>query len=207
MGVVRRFKDAFPDLLARTVQPDQGEKFLARLGVFSEDSPDCGGYDRNPRFLDSAHGKAQVFGLHHHHDSLGEEGFNDMIRQLGGHSFLNLRTAGIQIDHPAQVGKAGHPPLLRDIGDMDFAKERQKMVLAHGVEWYSGQCDHFIENLSFDQGKGTGERGIQPPEEVLIEFRNPAGGIFQSGPEGVFSNPFEDEPEALFNFAGIGHSE
>ncbi len=50
---------------------DEGEEFLAGLGIFQEDSPDGARHDRNPGFLESTHRKAEVFGLKDDHSSLG----------------------------------------------------------------------------------------------------------------------------------------
>jgi hypothetical protein len=49
------------------------------------------------------------------------------------------------------------------------------MVFAHGVKGDAGEGDHFVELLSFDQGKGPGKRGVEPAEQVPIEFGNAPG--------------------------------
>src|SRR5216683_2394514 len=85
-------------------------------------------------FLDATHHHAQMPGLDDHAYALWLDGVLDRLRNLRGQPLLDLQAARERFDEARYFAQADHFS-VGDVGHVDLAKKRQKVVLA--------QAEHF----------------------------------------------------------------
>ena len=66
------------------------------------------------------------------------------VRHLGCQPLLKLRTPGVTVHNPRQLGQAEHLPLPGDIGNVRLAYKGEQVMLAHGVQGDIADDDHLI---------------------------------------------------------------
>ena len=79
-------------------------------------------------FLNSTHLHAEVSGFDNDNDAKRLESVLYAVFDLCGHAFLNLQTAGEDINDTRYLAQSGYLA-VGDIGYMSFAEEGQEMVL------------------------------------------------------------------------------
>ena len=109
------------------------------------------------------------------------------VGDLRGQPFLHLRAFGIQIDKPRDLRKPGDPAVLAwDVPDVRHPVERNKVVLAGGVQRNLLDQHHFVV-LLVKGGVQHGIRiGVQPGEHLLVRPSDPRRGLLQPVPVGIF---------------------
>ncbi len=83
-----------------------------------------------------AHHHAEMARFNDHADALWLDGFLNGLGNLRGQPFLDLQAAGEDFDQARNLAQADDFA-VRNICDMDFAKERQDVVLAEAehLDW------------------------------------------------------------------------
>src|SRR6266850_3391601 len=122
---------------------NQGEEFVAGLLIVTEAAKHGAGYSRAVLLLNTAHLHAQVARLDDDADTLGTDFFLNRLSNLAGHAFLDLQPAS---EHIYQAGDFAEPEytLVRQVGYVGFAKEREQVVFAKTEEFDVLHHHHFI---------------------------------------------------------------
>lgn len=109
-------------------------------------------------FLDAAHHHAQVAGFDDYAHALRFDYFLNSFGDLGGEAFLDLQTAGEEFDEARNFAEADYLS-VGDVGDVDFAEERQHVVFAEAEHFDVFDDDHFVvgdgEECAFEQSFGV----------------------------------------------------
>ncbi|MPM31940.1 hypothetical protein SDC9_78497 [bioreactor metagenome] len=73
-----------------------------------------------------------MLAVDHHDDAARVQVRHQGLGDLGGQSFLDLGTAGVDVDQPGQLGQTGHLAVgAGDVADVGDPGERHEVVLAH----------------------------------------------------------------------------
>src|SRR6267143_681797 len=91
----------------------------------------------------AAHLHAQMAGFDNYADTLGSDFFLDGLRDLAGHALLNLQAARKHVYHAGDLAEPQNP-LVRQIGHMGLAEERQQVVFAEAEEFDVLHDNHFV---------------------------------------------------------------
>src|SRR5207249_11687574 len=94
-------------------------------------------------FLYATHHHAQMPRFNHHAYSLRLDGTLDGFCNLHGEAFLDLQSAGKDVYNAGNLAQTNHLAVW-DIGHMDFAEERQDMMLAQTEHFYIFNDDHLV---------------------------------------------------------------
>lgn len=89
-----------------SVDADQREKFVARLGLALEAAEDARGNGGGGSLLDAAHDHAEVGGLHDDGDALGLEDVHDGVGDLLCEALLDLEAASVHFGDAGELGEA-----------------------------------------------------------------------------------------------------
>ena len=107
------------------------EDFLAGGGILAEEAAHGRSHGGGSGFFDAPHGHAEVLGFEHDGGTARVELLGDGIGDLGGEPLLDLGPFGVAINEAGELGEAGDVAVaLREIGDVGFSEERDKVVLA-----------------------------------------------------------------------------
>src|SRR6516164_2607641 len=94
-------------------------------------------------FLHPAHHHTKMARLNYHAHSLWLNHFLNGLGNLGGESLLDLQTAGKDLDQPRDFAQADDFT-VRNVGDMDFAKEREHMMLTEAKHFHIFDNHHLV---------------------------------------------------------------
>jgi len=122
---------------------NQRQKFIPRLLVVPEAAKHGTGHSLAVLLFDAAHLHTEVARFDNYADTLGADFFLDGLGDLAGEALLNLEAAGKHIDEARDFAKADDA-LIRQIGYVALAEERQKMVLAEAEEFNVLDDYHFV---------------------------------------------------------------
>src|SRR5712664_3331569 len=122
---------------------DQREKLVARLLIVAESAEHSAGHCRTVLLLHAAHLHAEMAGFDNHANTLRSDFFLDGLRDLAGHAFLNLQAARKHVDHAGDLAEPQNP-LVRQIGHVGLAEERQQMVFAEAEEFDVLHDNHLV---------------------------------------------------------------
>src|SRR5215472_13327877 len=159
----------------------------------AEDAAHGRGDRLGSRFAHPPHRHAQVLGLDHHDDAARLEGAHQRIGDLAGHALLHLRTPGVYVDEPGQLGKAGDLTLfVRDISDMGGADEWDQMVLAGAVNLDIAHQHHLVV-ISVEYGAEDFLRMLPHSGKLFgIGAGDPAGSAAEPVAVGILADRDED---------------
>src|ERR1700674_2632484 len=122
---------------------DEGEKLVARLLVVTEGTEHGAGHRRAVLLFHAAHLHTEMAGFDNHADTLRGDFFLEGLRDLAGHALLNLQAARKHVDYACDLAEPQNT-LIRQIGHVGFAKERQQVVFAEAEELDVLHNDHFV---------------------------------------------------------------
>jgi len=122
-----------------------------------------------------------VLALDHDDRAARFEDPHQRVRDLAGEPLLHLRTAGVDVDQPGQLGQAGDLAVdRRDVADVRDAPERHQVVLAD-----RGQLDVLDQHhLVVAEVEGRGEDVLrllpEAREYLLVRPGDPGRGLQQT---------------------------
>src|SRR6266446_3305332 len=131
------------DRKSGTFPSDKRQKLIARLLIVTKRAEHGAGDGLAMLLFHAAHLHAQMAGFDNHANTLRSDFFLDGLGNLTGHALLNLQTARKHVDHACNLAESQHT-LLRQIGDMGFAEERQEVVFAEAEEFDVFNDDHLV---------------------------------------------------------------
>jgi len=109
-------------------------------------------------FFYAAHHHAEVAGFDDYADALGFDYFLDGLGDLGGEALLNLQAAGEEFDQARDFAESDDAS-VGDVGYVDFAEEREQVVLAEAEHFHIFDDDHlvifFVEERALEEGFGV----------------------------------------------------
>src|SRR5229473_3689660 len=122
---------------------NEREKLVASLLIVTEGPEHGASHGRTVLLLHAAHLHTQMASFDDYADALRSDFFLDGLRDLAGHALLNLQAARKHIDHASDLAEPQNP-LVRQIGHMGLAEERQQMVFAETEEFDVLHDDHLV---------------------------------------------------------------
>jgi hypothetical protein len=136
---------------------DQGEELGSGFFFLAETAEHRGRHGGGVLLLDSAHHHAQVAGFDDNADALGFDYFLDGFGDLGGEALLNLQAAREELDEARDFAEADNTS-VGDVGNVDFAEEREQVMLAETEHLDIFHDHHFVvgdgEEGAFEEGLG-----------------------------------------------------
>src|SRR5215470_10861632 len=93
--------------------------------------------------LDAAHHHAEMAGFDDYAYALRVDGFLNRLGDLRGETFLDLQTPRENFDQPRNLAQTNYFA-LRDVGDVNFAKKGQQVVLAKAEHLDVFHDHHFV---------------------------------------------------------------
>src|ERR1700694_1729739 len=179
---------------------DQRKKLVRRLRSVTEGAKHGAGDGLAMLLFHAAHLHAEMAGFDNHADTLRSNFFLDGLRDLAGHALLNLQAARKHVDHAGDLAEA-QDTLVRQIGHVGLAEERQQVVFAEAEEFDVLHDDHLVVGH-------TESRAVQYMVQVQVVT---AGQILESFLEALrrFSQAFaigilSDDLDDLAHVAGDG---
>src|SRR6478609_6827393 len=142
------------------------------------DAADGGGDRARARLAHPPHGHAQVLGLDHHDHAARLQQADQGVRDLGGEPLLHLRSLGVDVDEPGELGEPGDLAVLaRDVADVRHPGERHEVVLAHRPELDVADQHHLV--VAEVEGRGQHVRGglAQAGGQLLVGAGHPGRGV------------------------------
>lgn len=120
---------------------NQFHKLLSGLRALPKPSQHTTGRRNRRSLLNSSHNHTQVLTLHHNRNTLWSEDFAESECDLLSEAFLDLEAAS---KHFCDASKFGETEdfAVGDVPDVHFAKERDKVVLAEGVDFDVADNDY-----------------------------------------------------------------
>src|ERR1035438_4136230 len=142
--------------------------------------------------------------LDHHQDAPRFEDVHQPVRDLRGHAFLYLRTAGVNVDQPGQLGQSGNLTLfVWYIADVRRTKKGHQVMLAGAVNLDVPHQHQFVV-VGVEHGGQDVLSPLAQPGELLREGPgDPGRGVPQPVPLRVLADGEQDLLHRALDTCGV----